>query len=388
MEEKLKRKPRRTIKALSKPIEFCGKHPFATGVFAILSLMGLFLSVVGFKLDRLESQIASQQVLEVQDSISEVDKKVGSVSDARYAEKRANISADNATKSANQQFMASNANALRLSRYLITSGLNLDSASAVYFFEPDDVINKLDRRRVSVSQNTAPNFWGVCPYSMIECYRDIKLPSSVRPQAVIQTTNEEHSVHEGSFNAFRKVCTKFDDFSPSDLGYELCVQEKEANNIEIPYGETLRFSGTPEDGILVLFVADGKLGAHFGTSGSSYPFNIWLRDENGMYSRIDDRKATKQENYQQWFGGDYIALVVDSSEQPIEAVTWDGYGNRAQIQSGASINRFKFLQDTPILKKDTGLTFRTNRTDLIGSNGEPLPDVLEVCVEQNGEFDC
>lgn len=378
----------RALKALSKPIEFCGKHPFATGMFAILSVMGLFLSITGFKLDRLESEIASQQVLEVQKNIASVDEKIESVSKARKQVQEANEFATNATESAHRQFLASNANALRLSRYLLTFDIDLGAVSVAYFFEPEKVINNLDRRRVSLSQNSDPYFWGVCPYSLIECYRDIKLEASVRPQAIIQSSTKTHHVHANSLNAFLKVCKKFDSFILGDLGFELCNLKLDASEIQINAGETIRFAGTPGDVVLVLFAADGKRGVHFGSNGSSYPFNIWLRDKNGRYSRVDDRTASMQENNQHWIGGDYIAIIMDVEGLPIEVVSWDGYGNRAQIQNGASIKRFKLSTNASVLKQDMGLTFRTNRTDEKGANGLLLPDVLEVCVERNGEFDC
>lgn len=43
-------------------IEFCGEHPFATGLFAILGIVGLTLSFVAFGVDRFESVDSARQV--------------------------------------------------------------------------------------------------------------------------------------------------------------------------------------------------------------------------------------------------------------------------------------------------------------------------------------
>lgn len=70
-------------------VEFCGKHPFATGLFAILSLIGLVLTIVGYNLDRSESIATTKQIQQVKNEIrasSKVDQEIFSpdYSDIRY----------------------------------------------------------------------------------------------------------------------------------------------------------------------------------------------------------------------------------------------------------------------------------------------------------------
>jgi hypothetical protein len=58
---------------LKSAIEFLGRHPFATGLMALIGLIGFAVSVVGFGLDRTDakaSSSAAQQILEKVNSIS------------------------------------------------------------------------------------------------------------------------------------------------------------------------------------------------------------------------------------------------------------------------------------------------------------------------------
>lgn len=57
-------------------IEFCGKHPFVTGLFAILSLIGLLLTVVGYRLDRDEAQSTATQVQRVENKIDKISSSI------------------------------------------------------------------------------------------------------------------------------------------------------------------------------------------------------------------------------------------------------------------------------------------------------------------------
>lgn len=53
-------------------IEFLGRHPFATGLLAILGILGFLISLVGFGLDRSESGQASRQIAEVEEQVERV----------------------------------------------------------------------------------------------------------------------------------------------------------------------------------------------------------------------------------------------------------------------------------------------------------------------------
>jgi len=57
-------------------IEFCGKHPFVTGLFAIMSLLGLVLSVIGYRLDRDEAQSTTNQVQRVENKIDKINSAI------------------------------------------------------------------------------------------------------------------------------------------------------------------------------------------------------------------------------------------------------------------------------------------------------------------------
>lgn len=50
-------------------VEFCGRHRFLTGLFALLSVAALLLSIVGYRLDRQEATDTSTQVQRVEEKI-------------------------------------------------------------------------------------------------------------------------------------------------------------------------------------------------------------------------------------------------------------------------------------------------------------------------------
>ena len=58
-------------------IELCGKHPFATGLFAILGIIGLAVSIVGYKKDREEAVQTTDQVAGVSEQIEKLEGKIG-----------------------------------------------------------------------------------------------------------------------------------------------------------------------------------------------------------------------------------------------------------------------------------------------------------------------
>lgn len=59
-------------KGIHRAIEFCGKHPFVTGLFALLSLFGLALSVIGYQLDREEAKSTTVQVQRVEEKLDKI----------------------------------------------------------------------------------------------------------------------------------------------------------------------------------------------------------------------------------------------------------------------------------------------------------------------------
>jgi len=61
---------------LKKGVEFCGKHPFATGLFAILGIIGLIISLKGYNRDRQEAEATTNQVDSVARQIQNIDTKL------------------------------------------------------------------------------------------------------------------------------------------------------------------------------------------------------------------------------------------------------------------------------------------------------------------------
>ena len=55
--------------AMKSAIEFCGQHPFATGLLAIFSIAGLILSVLGFQFDRQEAADTTDQISNLREDI-------------------------------------------------------------------------------------------------------------------------------------------------------------------------------------------------------------------------------------------------------------------------------------------------------------------------------
>ncbi|NQY98015.1 MAG: hypothetical protein HRT82_12745 [Henriciella sp.] len=64
---------------LRRIIEECGKHPFVTGLLAIVGVMAFALSVVSFGFDRSESNASSQAQKNIADQVEAVEKKVSAI---------------------------------------------------------------------------------------------------------------------------------------------------------------------------------------------------------------------------------------------------------------------------------------------------------------------
>ena len=75
--EKSKKKLSRSFGQLHRAIEFCGKHPFVTGLLAILGLFGLWLTIVGYSKDREDAASTTNQISEVSEQLEEIDGKIG-----------------------------------------------------------------------------------------------------------------------------------------------------------------------------------------------------------------------------------------------------------------------------------------------------------------------
>lgn len=74
--ERATRSMRGLLTNLHNFVEFCGKHPFATGLFALLSVVGLALSIVGYRQDREEALSTTEQVDLVQQKVNEIATKL------------------------------------------------------------------------------------------------------------------------------------------------------------------------------------------------------------------------------------------------------------------------------------------------------------------------
>ncbi|WP_298495596.1 hypothetical protein [uncultured Algibacter sp.] len=61
---------------MKKFIEMCGRHPFATGLFALLGIAGLYLSIHGFMVDRAESKQTTEDIISISDSLSKLNENV------------------------------------------------------------------------------------------------------------------------------------------------------------------------------------------------------------------------------------------------------------------------------------------------------------------------
>jgi hypothetical protein len=56
-------------------IEFCGRHPFVTGLLALLSIAGLILSIISYRLDRQDAQSTTDQVRRVEERIEHIARR-------------------------------------------------------------------------------------------------------------------------------------------------------------------------------------------------------------------------------------------------------------------------------------------------------------------------
>jgi hypothetical protein len=63
-------------------IEMCGRHPFATGLFALLSVVGLFFSFVGFGVDQVRSQRDALDSAAMQSSLERIEDSVDTMAPA------------------------------------------------------------------------------------------------------------------------------------------------------------------------------------------------------------------------------------------------------------------------------------------------------------------
>jgi len=72
----LKRSIQRPLLSLRTFVEFCGKHPFATGLFALLSIIGLVVSIIGYQKDREEALTTTEQVDLAHQKLNEIVTKL------------------------------------------------------------------------------------------------------------------------------------------------------------------------------------------------------------------------------------------------------------------------------------------------------------------------
>lgn len=54
-------------------VEFCGRHPFATGLLSLLSVFGLLFSFYSFALDRDDANSSRNQVADLQETIARLE---------------------------------------------------------------------------------------------------------------------------------------------------------------------------------------------------------------------------------------------------------------------------------------------------------------------------
>lgn len=64
--------------SIRRGIEYCGEHPFATGLLALLGLGGLFLGIADFQFSREEAKTTTEQVNRVEARVEELSERVGS----------------------------------------------------------------------------------------------------------------------------------------------------------------------------------------------------------------------------------------------------------------------------------------------------------------------
>lgn len=58
-------------------IEMCGRHPFATGLFALLSVFGLVFSLIAFGIDQDQSQRDAEETAAIKKTLARVESTVG-----------------------------------------------------------------------------------------------------------------------------------------------------------------------------------------------------------------------------------------------------------------------------------------------------------------------
>jgi tetratricopeptide (TPR) repeat protein len=60
-----------SLRHVRQGIETCGKHPFATGLFALIGLAGLIFSIISFDFDRKEAKETTEQIQDVKINLKE-----------------------------------------------------------------------------------------------------------------------------------------------------------------------------------------------------------------------------------------------------------------------------------------------------------------------------
>lgn len=371
-------------------IKLVGQHPFASGAFAIIGLLGFALSIQSYRLDRLESQLATEQVASVQNAVAIVDHRIRSqghavelLNKAEGALRSTTDAAESSADVARRQFLVANKNAFRIAEILIVGDRNRFD-SRVYLFEPYEMLRFLDRNRAERHNVDEPDpyFWGVCPYSILRCFYNSDISTEIQPNAVIFSLNSS-APHQASLNAFLKVCQKFLFENAQSMGEKICSgADPHRRDPTTRSSRTIRFSGTPGDRYLILFDADQKRGVDYGSLGELHVFEVWERTVDGAYRRIDWLEGSMESN-NDWLTGDAIALVVDRTGKLQEVLAFDGFGSRLSIESGATIESFQ-ADEANVLRTTRSITYRTKRTDEVDLRGNKLPNVLEVCVTQIG----
>ena len=285
----------------------------------MIGLLGFALSILSYRLDRLESQLATEQLASIQ------------IADA----------AESSTDVARRQFLAANKNAFRVAEVLIVGDRNRLN-SRVYLFEPYDMLRYLDKNRAERYDvdDPDPYFWGVCPYSILRCFYNSYISTEIRTNAVVSSLNSSVP-HKPSRDAFLKICQKFLFEGVGSIGDAICKgADPHTVDPATEASRTIRFSGTPGDRYFILFDADHKQGVDYGSLGEIHLFEVWERTVEGTYRRIDWPEGSV-ENNRDWLTGDAIALVVSRTGTLQEVLSFDSFGSRLSTESGVTIASFQ-----------------------------------------------
>jgi hypothetical protein len=275
-----------------------------------------------------------------------------------------------AAAAALRQYEVTNQNVFSTARHVVGVTQSQLAGKRIFFFGTPHfqyITSPIDPN----APQAANPFERECPRNMLKCMQDAGFEPEVGTSAVIFSRNTEFVPDADALAVFQSICANFKDYTPDDLAHDVCYGGRTLVQENPELGSSaVRFTSIPGLSAVVLYDGDGTPGIDFGTFGEKRRFQVWQRQLDGAYARIDDRLSSMQGG-DHWLAGRDLAVAIDQNDQVVDAFLFDVYG---AINGGVELSRFS-PDDTGILREQTSARLRETQI------GAGLPPLFELETE-------